>query len=706
MNNILVILGRRKTFALVALCGIFMVSWFATAGDGDNSFPADGGETTCEHEIDPNPVDGDCHYSSYTTYSGGDVFDNVTYLSDDGNPTLSIEYQAYNIRWGGNQYGFLGEYKIIGCLVQTIGDPWNGSAGDAQCGPWTTHYNLSGGFSGSFSAAPTGSSGGWANLDFNYGRVHVRSDDVDSGNMRINVGWRRVHIDGYDPIGLGSGRRVTSGLPVMFEWTSTNGICCSAGWDPIVFIDGAGTPMDDQGGQPLNGSLLITTVDGLTSQQSFETTLRVWGPGYNGDNDGDLTNVDHDGGGIIDVIPFIISSGGCSGDNLGFTWTEAGDARYDLWQVNSGGGYISTVASNISSGFNWSQNSTTGKYYRARAYKTLGGTTYQALSNIRGPYACATYSLSVTRSGTGSGSIGSSPAGISCPADCSQSYDSGTSVTLTPSASPGSVFAGWSGACSGAGPCVIVMNSNKTADAIFNAVAATYTLNVNRSPAAGGNVTSSPGGISCGSDCSQPYGDMTTVTLTASPNSGYTFANWSGACSGSGACNITMNSDKSVTANFNAVAVTHNLTVTKSGLGTVISSPSGINCGVACSSSFPDLAPVTLTATPDAGYGFDHWEGAASGCATNVCPITMDGPKAVLAVFTSGAPPTPPSGLTVTCDPAGTQVTLTWNKVFGATNYRLRVDNKTNNPYGGMLNNSCTDGWYCNPAFDIQMDVP
>ncbi|HEX2229971.1 MAG TPA: putative Ig domain-containing protein, partial [Candidatus Binatia bacterium] len=59
-------------------------------------------------------------------------------------------------------------------------------------------------------------------------------------------------------------------------------------------------------------------------------------------------------------------------------------------------------------------------------------------------------------------------------------------------------------------------------------------------------------GINCGSDCSQSYASGTSVTLTASPASGSTFAGWSGGgCSGTGSCILTIHADTSVTATFN-----------------------------------------------------------------------------------------------------------------------------------------------------------
>jgi probable HAF family extracellular repeat protein len=73
----------------------------------------------------------------------------------------------------------------------------------------------------------------------------------------------------------------------------------------------------------------------------------------------------------------------------------------------------------------------------------------------------ATPSLTVADSGTGSGTVTSTPSGISCGTTCSASYSSGTSVTLTATPNSGSTFTGWSGACSSksaSATCVITVN--------------------------------------------------------------------------------------------------------------------------------------------------------------------------------------------------------------------------------------------------------
>ena len=78
--------------------------------------------------------------------------------------------------------------------------------------------------------------------------------------------------------------------------------------------------------------------------------------------------------------------------------------------------------------------------------------------------------LSVTRAGTGAGTVTSSPGGINCGNDCSQDYSEGTAVALSATPQPGSSFAGWSGACTGIGPCTVTMSTSRSVTATFNLI--------------------------------------------------------------------------------------------------------------------------------------------------------------------------------------------------------------------------------------------
>jgi uncharacterized repeat protein (TIGR02543 family) len=93
-----------------------------------------------------------------------------------------------------------------------------------------------------------------------------------------------------------------------------------------------------------------------------------------------------------------------------------------------------------------------------------------------------------------------------------------------------------------------------------------------------------------------------------------------------------MTAARSVTATFSQNVVSYSLSVAKSGSGTVISSPSGINCGSTCSATYASGTAVTLTATAATGYSFAGWSGGCSGTSTG-CTVSMTAARSVTATF-------------------------------------------------------------------------
>jgi hypothetical protein len=77
-------------------------------------------------------------------------------------------------------------------------------------------------------------------------------------------------------------------------------------------------------------------------------------------------------------------------------------------------------------------------------------------------------------------------------------------------------------------------------------------LTVTLAGAGTGTVTSSPGGIDCGSDCGESYPVDSVVTLTAAPDAGSRFAGWGAPCTGTGSCTLTLAGAHTVMATFNA----------------------------------------------------------------------------------------------------------------------------------------------------------
>lgn len=144
------------------------------------------------------------------------------------------------------------------------------------------------------------------------------------------------------------------------------------------------------------------------------------------------------------------------------------------------------------------------------------------------------YTLTTATSGLGS--LALNPAG--------GTYVSGTVVTITATADSGNQFSSWSGDLSGsANPTTLTMDANKSITANFTALP-TYTLVTTTN--GNGSVTSSPSGGT--------YVSGTVITLSAVPNTGYQFSNWTGDLSGtSNPATITMNSNKNITATFTAI---------------------------------------------------------------------------------------------------------------------------------------------------------
>ncbi|MBK8321692.1 MAG: DUF4214 domain-containing protein [Betaproteobacteria bacterium] len=244
-------------------------------------------------------------------------------------------------------------------------------------------------------------------------------------------------------------------------------------------------------------------------------------------------------------------------------------------------------------------------------------------------------SLSLSKTGSGTGTVSSTPAGIDCGPTCSGLFTINQAVQLSATPAGDSTFVGWGGACTGAGACVVPMTAAATVTATFDLTApTTHSLSVTRIGTGSGSVASLPAGIDCGATCTASFANGSTVTLTPTPAAGSVFVGWSGSCSGSGACSITLGSGATVAAQFaNAAPTTFRLDVAKAGAGSgsVSSQPSGVDCGTTCQGDFPARSVVALAATPAVGSAFTGWSGACAGAG--VCEVAMDAIKSVTATF-------------------------------------------------------------------------
>ncbi|MCH8281940.1 MAG: hypothetical protein IIC96_14810 [Chloroflexi bacterium] len=199
-------------------------------------------------------------------------------------------------------------------------------------------------------------------------------------------------------------------------------------------------------------------------------------------------------------------------------------------------------------------------------------------------------------------------------------YDSGSQVTARAApASPHWVFVEWSGDCQGQGSCLVTMDRDLTVTAIFEERIYQITL-----------ATEGPGSVSL-EPPGGSYRPGTVVVLTANPEAGRGLDAWTGACSGTDACVVTMDGDKAVTANF----------VVQFTLTTIVMPFDGGTLSLPAESKQNADKQVTVTATPAEGYSFSHWAGACNG--PGPCIVTMAGDQRVAANFQRQF------ALTVTC---------------------------------------------------------
>ncbi len=264
------------------------------------------------------------------------------------------------------------------------------------------------------------------------------------------------------------------------------------------------------------------------------------------------------------------------------------------------------------------------------------------------------YQLTVqkTLNGGADGTVSSTDTKIDCGATCSATYNPGT-VTLNAVASKGG-FVSWSStdpgfSCPSNGQCQVTLDASHTTNATLT-VTATFTavtLTLNRSSASTGTGTIdvNPPNANCSAAaCTYTYPPGTSVSLTANPDPGSTFAGFSGGGCSTSPCTTTISGATTVTATFTSTPL-YSLTVFLQGSGaatsTVTVNPSP--------GPYPAGSAVVLTANPGSGVTFAGFSGG--GCSTSPCTITMNSNTTVTATFVQPAPPS------VTTSPASSITT-------------------------------------------------
>jgi hypothetical protein len=282
--------------------------------------------------------------------------------------------------------------------------------------------------------------------------------------------------------------------------------------------------------------IVITSPDGTTVLHEFENTTRPFEAlGVNS------AVVDQATGNV-----FVAQTNEVSGAAVIEEFTEDGTLVSEIGPTFNGSKTFEGAFPEPGLAIDNSSTASAGRVY-------VGSGFSNSVINEFGPLA-ELFALTVAKSGSGVGTVsGGSPAdptGIGCGSVCTHEFASGDVVTLTATPAVGSEFTGWTGACTGAGACVVTISEAKAVAAAFSAIPPKPVLTVSKSGAGAGTVASAPGGINCGGTCAAAFTSGTSVTLTATPASGSEFKGWTGACSGAGACTVTMSAAKTVGAQF------------------------------------------------------------------------------------------------------------------------------------------------------------
>jgi Divergent InlB B-repeat domain len=264
---------------------------------------------------------------------------------------------------------------------------------------------------------------------------------------------------------------------------------------------------------------------------------------------------------LAPVLIFVVAAAGAglnsavtSAATLNLSWTDnsGGVAQFSIERRTGTTGIYGEIGQQAAGIASYSDNTVTDATtycYRVRAFDSAGVSGY---SNEACRSVSAAMALTVSKGGSGTGTVASTPTGIDCGSSCSATYPGGTPVTLSAAPAAGAVFSGWSGSgCSGTDPCTLAGTGSMVVNATFDvaSISTTFVLSVNKKGP--GTISSSLGDISCGNSCSASYASGTAVTLTAVPANGARFLGWSGGgCRGTGTCVVMVNTNTTVTASF------------------------------------------------------------------------------------------------------------------------------------------------------------
>ena len=279
---------------------------------------------------------------------------------------------------------------------------------------------------------------------------------------------------------------------------------------------------------------------------------------------------------------------------------------------NYNAGSSVSVTATPNSGYvftNWTENGTVVSSNASYTFTINANRTLVANFTQQTP---STYSVSLSSNPANSGTTSGSG-----------NYNAGSSVSLTATPNSGYVFTNWTengNAVSSNASYTFTINANRTLVANFTQqTPSTYSVSLSSNPANSGT-TSGAGNYNAGS----------SVSVTATPNSGYVFTSWTEngtAVSSNASYTFTINANRTLVATFRqqaASAYSVSLSTNPANSGTT-SGSGNYNAG----------SSITVTATPNSGYEFTNWTENGTAVSTNASyTFTINANRTLVANFT------------------------------------------------------------------------
>jgi len=201
------------------------------------------------------------------------------------------------------------------------------------------------------------------------------------------------------------------------------------------------------------------------------------------------------------------------------------------------------------------------------------------------------------------------------------SYSPNSSVTVTATPNTGYNFSNWTesgNVVSSNSSYTFTITANRNLVANFTAIVGNFTVTTSSNPTSGGTTTGD------GS-----YAQNSSVTVTATPNTGYNFSNWTesgNVVSSNSSYTFTITANRNLVANFTPIV--GNFTVTTSSNPTSGGTTTG-------DGSYAQNSSVTVTAIPNTGYNFSNWTESGNIVSSNSSyTFTITGNRNLVAEFT------------------------------------------------------------------------